>query len=640
MITYCRLRPARAAGPARAATCRREGTTTLEMPAPGPADMAAVLAAGLLPVAGAGLPVEAAAWVVGPDEAEALAAAGIPGWRITLADRGERRRVAEALRRCRAAYLRTGRSRVAAAASIARETGAVVSVFVDTVGDARAAVEAGAGDLLLRDWDTERLGELRDAVEGRALVERTAFPPGLPYEEAAARLPAAVLKAYLDLADGAGAARPRHGWAPGRDLPIPPAAGRLSAQWADAAWASRGWKPAGVRPALAAALERSLDGRRPGLAAIETLLGARGDEVEAVASAADELRRRAVGERVTYVVNRNVNYTNRCVHRCGFCAFSRGARDVSGREGPFLLEVAEIARRAAAAGEEGATEVCLQGGIHPALTGRFYLDVVGAVKAAAPNIHVHAFSPLEVRQGAESLGMPVSDFLRRLQDAGLGSLPGTAAEILDDGVRRILCPGKIDTTHWTEVVVAAHRLGIPTTATMMFGHVDSPAAWARHLGVIRRIQEETGGFTEFVPLPFVHMEAPIYRQGRARPGPTWDEVVLVHAVARLAFAGLISNLQASWVKLGLEGAAALLRGHPRGHRGNRPVRRPGAGGAHHPVRVGCRRRGPPPRMISRDEGPQPSRWSARRATQPSTPEAASTCAQPLVSSFTRYQMPG
>ena len=559
MITYCRLRPARAPGPAWAATCRREGTTTVELPAPGPAEVAAVLATGLLPVAGAGSSAGAAAWVVGPDEAEALAAAGIPGWRITLVDRGDPRRVAEAVRRCRAAYLRTGRSRVGGAASVARRAGAVTSVFVDTVGDARAAVEAGAGDLLLRDWDTERLGELRDALEGRRLVERTAFPPDLPYDEAVGRLDPPVLRAYLGLVDATGAARPRYGWAPGRDLPIPPAAGRLSAQWTDPAWRARGGKPESVRPALSAVLERSLGGQRPGSAGIEALLTARGDEVEAVAAVADELRRRAVGDRATYVVNRNVNYTNRCVHRCGFCAFSRGARDDAGREAPFLLEVEEIARRAAEAWGQGATEVCLQGGIHPASTGDFYLEVVRAVKAAAPGIHLHAFSPLEVWQGAESLGVPVGEFLRRLQDAGLGSLPGTAAEILDDGVRRVLCPDKIDTARWAEVVVTAHRLGIPTTATIMFGHVDSPASWARHLGVVGRIQEETGGFTEFVPLPFVHMEAPIYRQGRARPGPTWDEVVLVHAVARLAFDGLIPNLQASWVKLGLAGAGALLR---------------------------------------------------------------------------------
>jgi FO synthase len=559
MITYCRLRPAQAVGAAWAATCRREGTTTVEVPSPTPAGIEAAVAGGLLPVAGSPTSTGVAAWVVGPAEAEALAAAGVPGWRITLLDRGGRRRVEEALQRSGAAHLRTGRSRVAGVAPVARAAGARVSVFVDSVGDAVAAVRAGADDLLLRDWDTERLGQLRDALGGVLLVERTAVPPGVGYEEAAGCLPAPILKAYLALVDASGAARPRTAWAPGRDLPIPPHPGRLSAEWADPAWAGATEPPPGsVRPALAAILERSLAGKRPPAAEVEALLGARGREVEAVAAVADELRRRSGGDRVTYVVNRNINYTNRCTYRCGFCAFSRGARDSAGREAPFLLEVEEVARRAAAAWEGGATEVCLQGGIHPAFTGDFYVEVVEAVRAAAPGVHVHAFSPLEVWQGAESLGVGVGDFLRRLKDAGLGSLPGTAAEVLDDEVRRVLCPDKIDTTRWVEVVTAAHGLGVPTSATIMFGHVDSPAAWARHLEVIRRTQERTGGFTEFVPLPFVHMEAPIYRRGRARPGPTWDEVVLVHAVARIALDGLFGNVQASWVKLGLDGAAALL----------------------------------------------------------------------------------
>jgi FO synthase len=498
-----------------------------------------------------------AAWVVPPAEAEALGAAGIPGWRITVTDRGGPNAVGEALRRTGAAYLRTGRSRVSAAASRARGIGAVVSVFADTVGQALAAVAAGAGDLLLRDWDTERLGELRDALAGRLLVERGAFPPGMAYADAADALDPALLRAYLNLVDASGAVRPRSPWAPGREAPLPAAPGRLSAEWADPAWRS-GTARGAVRPRLAAVLERSLAGQRPTTAEVVALLTARGAEVEAVAAAADEVRRRARGETVTYVVNRNINYTNRCIYRCGFCAFSRGAGAAAGREAPFLMTVGEVADLAAAAAAAGATEVCLQGGIHPAFTGDFYAALVGAVRAAAPGLHIHAFSPLEVWQGAQSLGVTVPDFLRRLRDAGLGSLPGTAAEILDDEVRRVLCPDKLTTARWVEVVDAAHRLGIPTTATIMFGHIESPLSWARHFEVVRRLQEQTGGFTEFVPLPFVHMEAPLYRQGRARPGPTWDEVVLVHAVARLALDGLVGNIQASWVKLGLDGAAALL----------------------------------------------------------------------------------
>jgi len=222
------------------------------------------------------------------------------------------------------------------------------------------------------------------------------------------------------------------------------------------------------------------------------------------------------------------------------------------------MEIHEVGRRAAQAAEWGATEVCLQGGIHPGFTGDFYLEVIEAVRRAAPGLHVHGFTPLEVWQGAATLGLDVRTFLIRLREAGLGTLPGTAAEILDDRVRRHLCPDKITTAQWAEVMLTAHELGLRSTATVMFGHIDGPSSWAAHIGVIRRIQERTGGFTELVPLPFVHMGAPIYLRGAARPGPTWDEVVLMHAVARLALDGLIPNIQVSWAKLGLDGAAALL----------------------------------------------------------------------------------
>jgi FO synthase len=556
MITFCRVRPASRVIPAWASTRRREGTTTVEGVGFGPEDLAAACAEGLLPVSASATAPGAAAWVVPPQDAERLAAAGVPGWRLTILDRGSRAAVERALLRSEAAFLRTGRSRVAGALAVAEASGAVVSVFVDSVADAVAAVAAGAGDLLLRDWDTERLGQLRHALAAWLLVERTAFPLGVSYRQAVGSLNPMLLAAYLRLTDASGAARPRSAWAPGQEAPLPPPTYRLSAEWADPAWAG---SPGTVRPVLAAVLERSLQGERPSVEEVEALLGARGGEVEAVAEVADELRRRANADRVTYVVNRNINYTNRCIYRCEFCAFSLGSREAPGRQAPYLLSLEEIARRAVEAEEAGATEVCLQGGIHPGFTGDFYVQVVAAVKTAAPGLHVHAFSPLEVWQGAYSLGIGVGDFLRRLRDAGLGSLPGTAAEILDDEVRQVLCPDKLDTARWVEVVAAAHAAGIPTTATIMFGHVDSPGSWARHLDVLGRLQECTGGFTEFVPLPFVHMEAPIYRSGRARPGPTWDEVVLVHSVARIVLDGLVPNIQASWVKLGLDGAAALLR---------------------------------------------------------------------------------
>jgi FO synthase len=291
---------------------------------------------------------------------------------------------------------------------------------------------------------------------------------------------------------------------------------------------------------------------------VEALFRARGAQVEAVAWTADRLRERAVGERVTYVVNRNINYTNMCYFRCGFCAFSKGPKSLNLRGDPYLMGIPEIVDRAREAWQRGATEVCLQGGIHPEFTGDFYAGVVEAIKAEMPEMHIHGFTPLEVWQGAETLGVSVRSFLERLRDAGLGTLPGTAAEVLDDSVRQHLCPDKIRTSQWAEVMITAHELGLKATATIMFGHIDHPRAWANHYQVVREIQRRTGGFTEFVPLPFVHMGAPIYLRGRSRPGPTWDEVVLIHAVARIAFDGLIPNIQASWVKLGLEGGGRLL----------------------------------------------------------------------------------
>jgi len=561
MITFHRLRPADAVTPAWAETARAAGTTAVEMEAPAPADATAALEAGLLFTA-AGPATDAPAWVVAPGSAAALRDAGVAGWRVTVLDEGPVEAVLDALARGGAAFLRTGRSRVADAAALCAlpDVAAVPSVFVDSVEDAVAAVAAGAGDLLLRDWDTESLGELRVAL-GTRLVERTVFPIGLDIDEARDALAADHFTAWLGQVDGSGAARPRSEWAPGKDMRVPLPPHRHSAEWADAAWAAQP-PPSGfdgARPAIAAVLERSLDGTPPTRDEIELLFTARGDEVDAVARVADELRRRANGDTVTYVVNRNINYTNQCYFRCGFCAFSKGPRSLNLRGDPYLLEVHEVVHRTREAWERGATEVCLQGGIHPDFTGDFYVSVLEAIKEAVPEMHVHGFTPLEVWQGAETLGTTVADFLHRLQAAGLGTLPGTAAEILDDRVRRHLCPDKITTAEWAQVMVTAHEMGLRSTSTMMFGHIDGPASWANHLEALRVVQRRTGGFTEFVPLPFVHMGAPIFLRGKARPGPTWDEVVLVHAVARIAFDGLIPNIQASWVKLGLDGGAALLR---------------------------------------------------------------------------------
>ena len=291
---------------------------------------------------------------------------------------------------------------------------------------------------------------------------------------------------------------------------------------------------------------------------IARLFAVRGEELHRVLAAADALRREVNGDEVSYVVTRNVNYTNVCYFRCGFCAFSKGKLAENLRGPAYVVPTEEVVRRAGEAWERGAVEICLQGGIHPGFDGDYYVEVCEAVKSAVPGIHVHAFSALEVWQGAATLGEPLDSYLARLRDAGLASLPGTAAEILDDEVRAVLCPDKVNTAQWLEVHETAHRRGLRSTATIMFGHVDTPRSWARHLLRVRELQQRTGGFTELVPLPFVHMEAPIYLKGRARSGPTFREALLVHAVARLALHPWITNVQASWVKLGLDGAAAAL----------------------------------------------------------------------------------
>jgi FO synthase len=330
-------------------------------------------------------------------------------------------------------------------------------------------------------------------------------------------------------------------WMPGAGLDPPAARARAPA-----------------RATLAPVIDRALAGRRLSEAEIVALFAARDQEFAAVCRAADDLRAATCGERVSYVVTRNINYTNICSYRCRFCAFSKGKLSDNLRGRPYDLSLDEIARRAAEAWDRGAVEVCLQGGIHPEYSGETYRAICRALKAAVPEIHIHAFSPLEIWQGAASLGLPVAEFLAELKALGLGSLPGTAAEVLDDEVRRIICPDKVTTGQWLEVIEAAHGVGLRTTATIMFGHVDRPIHWARHLLQLRDLQARTGGFTELVPLPFVPMETPLHLRGQCRLGPTFREAVLMHAVARLALHPLIANIQTSWVKMGPEGAKACL----------------------------------------------------------------------------------
>ena len=290
-----------------------------------------------------------------------------------------------------------------------------------------------------------------------------------------------------------------------------------------------------------------------------TLFRARGADVNAVADLADAVRQELVGDAVSFVINRNINYTNVCTFKCRFCAFSKGPLSLNLRGDPYLLTLEEISERVREAEQRGATEVCMQGGIHPNFDGDYYIDVIAAVRAGSPNIHIHAFSALEVFEGARRSGQDLATYLTRLKDAGLKTLPGTAAEILDDQVRAVLCPDKINSDQWLEVHRVAHSVGLHSNITIMFGAVEGVDSWATHLLRTRELQKETGGFTEFVPLPFVHMATPIFLKGRSRRGPTFREATLMHAVARLHYATLIDNIQVSWVKMGVAGSRRILQ---------------------------------------------------------------------------------
>jgi 7,8-didemethyl-8-hydroxy-5-deazariboflavin synthase CofH subunit len=312
-----------------------------------------------------------------------------------------------------------------------------------------------------------------------------------------------------------------------------------------------------ANPPIADALETSLEGHDLVEEQIVNLFSATGSDFHALLMAADFLRSETVGERVTYVVNRNINFTNVCVKRCSFCAFSRTYHSHEG----YYLPVDEIVRRAREAREYGATEVCMQAGLPPDMEGDFYIRLCRAVKEALPELHIHAFSPEEILYGSQRSGMSIKDYLRELKDAGIGSLPGTSAEILDDDVRGRISPGRISTAQWIGVITTAHSLGIPTTSTIMYGHLETDRHCAQHLLLLRDLQRRSGGFTEFVPLSFVHTEAPLFADGRVkgvRAGATGMEVLKMHAVARLVLNRDIPNLQVSWVKEGLKLSQACL----------------------------------------------------------------------------------
>lgn len=394
-------------------------------------------------------------------------------------------------------------------------------------------------------WPHLRLLEVATRSAGKRLARRLPVYPRF-VRSPTRWLDNKLVKPVLDLVDGDGLPR-TDDWHPGH-------VGTLPAR--ELEWLRQ--KPAALGSDLGRIIDKAQRAEELTESEIVRLFRSHENDFTSVCRAADELRREVNGDVVSYVVCRNINYTNICSFKCQFCAFSKGKMSENLRGKPYDLEMREIARRVVEAWDRGASEVCMQGGIHPSYTGQKYLDICQAVKAAEPAVHLHAFSPLEIYQGAQTLGVPIVEFLKKLKDAGLGTLPGTAAEVLDDEVRDILCADKIRTQQWLDVMRTAHLLGLKSTATIMFGHIERYEHWSRHLLRVRRLQAETGGFTEFVPLPFVHMEAPLYLRGLARPGPTFREAILMHAVARLVLNPHITNIQASWVKMGAEGVRRCL----------------------------------------------------------------------------------
>ena len=420
-----------------------------------------------------------------------------------------------------------------------------ISKYVNSIEEAKESMAKGVQDLWLRDWSYKEIKELKN-TSNFELFERTLFSL-VDVNKARKLLSKIQFTNFLQLRDVRGYKRFPTNWSPGSGKEIPKLNGLTYN-------VSSSFKSTNFEKILSKAQE----GNEINNDELEELFKTSGMHINKIAEVADNLNRSINKDDVTFVKNRNINYTNQCYFKCGFCGFSKGPKSLNLKEKPYNLEPQEVVKRSVEAFNDGASEVCLQGGIHPEYTGKFYLELVKQIKKEVPDLHIHGFTPLEIWQGAETINLSIEDYLILLKDAGLNTLPGTAAEILDNRIRKYLCPDKITSEQWGYVMEVAHSLEIKSTATIMFGHIDDIKSWVNHFDLIKRIQKRTKGFTEIVPLPFVHMGSPIFLQGKSMPGPTWDEVTLIHALARIYFHGSIDNIQASWVKLGHDGASKLL----------------------------------------------------------------------------------
>jgi FO synthase len=422
----------------------------------------------------------------------------------------------------------------------------LISMYVDTKEEAIAAINNGVNDLLLRDWNTEQIKELQD-ISKQNFYERTVLSPLLSIDEARQLLDKEEFTNYLLSRDVRGYRRKETDWYPGSGKDIPKLFNYVFNNEVD--YKSKNFDNI---------FKKLEDEENINDEDLTELFKTSGKYINRISEFANHLNLKVNGNKVTFVKNRNINYTNQCYYKCGFCGFSKGPKSLDLKEIPYSLEPKEVVNRAKEAYETGATEVCLQGGIHPNYTGEFYINLVKQIKEVIPDMHIHGFTPLEIWQGAETINKSVEEYLLMLKDVGLNTLPGTAAEILDDRIRKYLCPDKITSKQWAYVMEVAHSIGIKSTATIMFGHIDDIESWTNHYSLIRKLQNRTKGFTEIVPLPFVHMGSPIYLQGKSMPGPTWDEVLLIHSLGRIYFHNFIDNIQASWVKLGHDGSLKLL----------------------------------------------------------------------------------
>ena len=544
-ISYLRIRPCDSDNEIYLNSRAKEGTSTFTLKSEIPVNYENLLIKGFQTVA-SDLSISSSAWFITDENVTSKITHNSK--RLIYRYKGNKENALEIISRNKpSTILIEDISDIAFLQSINGATDFNISIYANSVDDAKESIENGIDDLFLRDWSKDQLFELQGKTE-EPVYERTLLSPLFDVNEARSNLEKTEFTNYLQTRNVRGYKRETTKWYPGSGVPIPKLVNFSSESLSDYKTSK---------------FEKILDNFDKTKTLSESdlleLFKTSGKYVNRVAEIADDLTRSVHGNKVTFVKNRNINYTNQCYYKCGFCGFSKGPQSLDLKEKPYTLTPEEVLQRTIEAHQTGASEVCLQGGIHPSYTGDFYIDLVKKIKDELPDMHIHGFTPLEIWQGASTVNKSVETYLTELKEAGLGTLPGTAAEILDDRIRKFLCDDKITSSQWGYVMEVAHSLGIKSTATIMFGHIDDLESWVNHFKLIKSIQIKTQGFTEIVPLPFVHMGSPIFLQGKSMPGPTWDEIVLMHALARIYFYNTVDNIQASWVKLGHDGAKILLR---------------------------------------------------------------------------------